>query len=187
MSRAWTFPSAGPLPPWPLPAPSPGATSSRSVHRCLTPGESADCWEIYGRGSSTLIRPPVVESHTAHGFCSFFCCRGRLSRGVGVQGMNPDRDPAQPCWGIREMYSRSQRPPTQNPHPRPNSPRTPVTNPPFLDYVTTKRKIRRPRPLAGMDFVHKPSNTGLISVDRNNKATLPLTIPSCSLSRMQRI
>ncbi|QEL60902.1 hypothetical protein CJJ09_003022 [Candidozyma auris] len=32
---------------------------------------------------------------------------------------------------------------------------------------------------------YKPDNRGLISADRNNKATLPLTIPVAHLSRMQ--
>ena len=34
---------------------------------------------------------------------------------------------------------------------------------------------------------HRSYNQGLISADRSNKATLLLTIPSCLLSRLQRI
>ncbi len=34
---------------------------------------------------------------------------------------------------------------------------------------------------------HRSYNQGLISADRSNKATLPLTIPRCLLSRLQRI
>ena len=35
--------------------------------------------------------------------------------------------------------------------------------------------------------LHRSYNQGLISADRSNKATLPLTIPRCLLSRLQRI
>ena len=122
-SRARTFRSPGPLG-------SARATSIPSVHSSPTPGGSAACWEIYGRGSSTLIRTPVVESHTAHGFCFYFCCRGRLSRAVGVQGISLDSRPCATVLGVpRDRLSFPAPPLPTPPRPLPQNPRNQPTLP----------------------------------------------------------